>query len=154
MFSGLVFAKNFLQIVGFFFKGEYILPITYYKMSFTICNGEGEELLKLHPVEFRRMYTLTFDHATHIPSLEYSNTDCICRLDGSEATVMCEIVQGMMEDGTYVIKCSPSDLTFPFRLRKNGRDCIAYLKRIIFMNWPDLPNSNVYLNEKLQLTRN
>jgi exonuclease VII small subunit len=117
------------------------------KMSFTILQ-DGNELLKLCPKEFRRVYNLSFEENTTTKMIKYLHSDCVCELENGER-VHVETVQGLLEDGMYVVKTCPTNLTFPFRLEKKGVESISYLKKIIFMTFPDLPTNDVFRNETL-----
>ena len=137
--------ENSLQFV----EMKYICSPQKRKMSIVILQ-DGTEVFRFCPVEFRRTYTLTFgeDGAKQI---EYSHTDCICALD-NKTLVHAEVVQGVLTDGTYVVKTLPTDLTFSFKLRQIGTASVSHLKKIIFMTFPNLPTKDVYLGEEaLQL---
>lgn len=117
-------------------------------MSFTILQDDGTEKLKLCPVEFRRVYTLSLEENATEKVVKYSHSDCLCTLGNGER-VNVDIVQLLLGNGTYTVKTAPTDLTFSFRLKNNGVESIDYLKKIIFMTYPDLPVVDVYLNSKL-----
>ena len=102
------------------------------------------ELLKIEPCEFRRVYTL--DESLE---LKYSHSDIVVLLENGERG-MIEIVQGMLNNGSYVIKTKPTDTTFDIRLTKSGSNCINWLKRIVFMTFPDLPTTDVYCLEVIR----
>tara|TARA_B110000046_G_C12679028_1_gene267745 strand:- start:11 stop:376 length:366 start_codon:yes stop_codon:yes gene_type:complete len=104
----------------------------------------GVELLEFNPSEFRRVYTLNNDL-----SLEYSHSDSVvCLKNGERAMV--EIVQGLLPAGQYVVKTSPTDLVFDFRLVAEGTDCMSQLKKIIFMANPDLPCGDFYCQKRIE----
>ena len=115
-------------------------------MSFTILQDDGTELLKLCPVEFRRVYGLSLEENATEKRIQYSHSDCVCSLENGER-VHVELVQGLLTDGQYTVKTSPTDLTFSFQLV--GAESISKLKKIIFMAFPDLPTVDVYLNSTL-----
>ena len=108
---------------------------------------DNNELLKLEPCEFRRVYTLVPEDM----ELKYSHSDIVVLLENGERA-MVEIVQGMLNNGSYVIKTNPTDTTFDIRLTKSGSNCINWLKRIIFMTFPDLPTTDYYCQEKIRPT--
>ena len=116
-------------------------------MSFTILQDDGTEMLTLCPVEFRRVYGLTLEENATEKKIQYSHSDCVCSLENGKR-VHVEIVQGLLTDGQYTVKTSPTDLTFSFQLIK-GMESISKLKKIIFMAFPDLLTVDVYLNSNL-----
>ena len=99
------------------------------------------ELLKIEPHEFRRVYTL--DESLE---LKYSHSDIVVLLENGERA-MIEIVQGLLSNGSYVVKAKPTDTTYDVRLTKSGTSCMNWLKRIVFMTFPDLPTIDVYSGE-------
>ena len=103
---------------------------------------DGTELLQLVPVEFQRVYTLRPpDDETELPKLGYSHSDIVVELEnGSQAMV--EICEGMLGNGSYVIKAQPTDTTFDIRITKSGS--MDSLKKIIFMTFPKLPTNDYY----------
>ena len=107
---------------------------------------DSVELLKLEPQEFRRVYTIGDDH-----ELKYSHSDIVVALDNGERS-MVEIVQGMLNNGTYVVKTYPTNITFDLRLTKSGSTCVNWLKKIIFMTFPDLPTKDIYCQEIIRPT--
>jgi len=143
--------EKFLGMCGkvFFQKRSINVPTKkIIKMSFTILQDDGTEMLKLCPVEFRRVYTLSLEENATEKVVQYSHSDCLCTLGNGER-VNVDIVQLLLNNGQYTVKTSPTDLTFSFRLRKSGVESILHLKKIIFMTFPDLPTVDVYLNSKL-----
>ena len=103
-----------------------------------IFTQDSIELLKLKPHEFRRVYTIGDDQ-----ELKYSHSDVV---------VLLENVQGMLNNGSYVIKTSPTAITFDIRLTKAGAACMNWLKKIIFMTFPDLPTTDLYCQEIIRPT--
>jgi hypothetical protein len=104
------------------------------------------ELLKLSPCEFRRVYTIGDEQ-----ELKYSHSDVVVVLENGERA-MVEIVQGMLNNGTYVVRTSPTDITFDVRLTKSGAACVNWLKKIIFMTFPDMPTKDIYCQEIIRPT--
>ena len=107
---------------------------------------DGVELLLLKPIEFRRIYTLNFDEG--ISQLSYSHSDILVELD-SGAPAMIDVIQCQLNSGKYNLKFMPTQGTVEYKLSKNGPDCMKYLKRLVFMHFPDLPVRDLYLNEDL-----
>ena len=50
-------------------------------------------------------------------------------------------------------KMMPTEATFGFELSTKGTKGMAYLKKLIFMTFPDLTTKDVYLNEDLEQRR-
>ena len=115
-----------------------LLPLQQMSLLFL---QDGVELLKLAPLEFRRVYTIGDEQ-----ELKYSHSDVVVALENGERS-MVEIVQGMLSDGSYIIKSHPTDIAFDVRLSKSGAACINWLKKIIFMTFPDLPTKDIYCQE-------
>ena len=111
-----------------------------------IFTQDSIELLKLKPHEFRRVYTIGDDQ-----ELKYSHSDVVVLLENGERA-MVEVVQGMLNSGSYVIKTSPAAITFDIRLTKAGAACMNWLKKIIFMTFPDLPTTDLYCQEIIRPT--
>jgi len=109
-------------------------------MSIIFCQG-SVELLKLEPCEFRRVHTIGDEH-----ELKYSHSDIVVLLENGER-VMIEVVQGLLKNGTYIIKTSPTDITFDLKLTQSGAACMNWLKKIIFMAFPDLRCCDMYCQE-------
>ena len=105
---------------------------------------DGEELLKLFPSEFRRVYTLDSDR-----ELKYSHSDITVLLE-NDSKAMIEICQGMLNNGNYVIKAQPTNVTFDFRLTKTGEECMNWLKKIIYMTFPDLATNDYYCQKQIK----
>ena len=114
-------------------------------MSVTFLQ-DGTELLKIYPQSFRRVYTLDLDNDA---DLKYSHSDVVIKLD-NDAQAMIEIVQAMLPDGNYSLKMMPTEVTFVLRHKQKGIECMNWLKKLIFMNFPDLETSDMYGNEKLR----
>ena len=55
---------------------------------------------------------------------------------------MVEVVQGLLNNGNYIMKILPADITIALKLTKHGNDCITWLKKVIFMSFPDLRLAN------------
>jgi hypothetical protein len=109
------------------------------------------ELLVLRPIEFRRVYTLNIEDGndeSDIP-LKYSHSDIVVSLENGERA-MVEIVQGLLQNGSYIVKCLPTDMTFDFRHTQKGLESMNWLKRIVFMNFPDLNTADYYGQDKLR----
>jgi hypothetical protein len=113
-----------------------------------VIRKDGVELLLLKPIEFRRVYTLTFDEEGDT-RLEYIHSDLIVELD-SGAPAMVEIIQSQLNSGEYIVKCMPTETTVDFKLSKNSTECMKYFKELVFMNFPNLRTRDVYLNEDLK----
>ena len=114
-------------------------------MSISIWKNDTE-LMKLEPLEFRRVYALTNGEEAGVTHLKYSHTDCICKLDDSR--VMVEIVQGLItESGDYIIK-SDTNLEFKINLTKNVKS-LNYLKKIVFMLFPDITTIDMYSHKDI-----
>ena len=111
-----------------------------------LFSQDGTELLKLIPSEFRRVYTIDIDNNME---LKYSHSDVVCLLEnGSKA--MIEVCQGMLNSGTYVIKTLPTNVTFDIHLTKTGGSCMNWLKKIVFMTFPDLDCCDYYGNKEIE----
>ena len=111
-----------------------------------VFSKDGTELLKLIPSEFRRVYTIDIENNME---LKYSHSDVVVLLEnGSKA--MIEICQGMLNSGSYVIKTEPCDVTFDIRLTKTGGSCMNWLKKIVFMTFPDLDCCDYYGNKEIE----
>ena len=95
-----------------------------------VIRKDGIELLLLKPIEFRRVYTLTFDEGD--TRLEYSHSDLIVELD-SGGPAMAEIIQSQLNAGEYVVKCMPTEATVGFKLSKNGTECMKYFKQFWYL---------------------
>ena len=113
-----------------------------------VIRKDGVELLLLKPIEFRRVYTLTFNEEGDT-RLEYSHSDLIVELD-SGAPAMAEIIQSQLNGGEYIVECMPTEATVGFKLSKNGTECMKYFKQLVFMNFPNLRTRDVYLNADLK----
>ena len=110
-------------------------------------NKDGTELMLIRPLEFRRVYTLEFSEAGE--TLKYTHSDVLIELENGESA-MIEIVQAQLPLGRYHIKFLPTDCTFDFRLSKGGEESMLYLKKLVFMNYPNLKTRDVYLNTDLE----
>ena len=114
-------------------------------------NGATRMLVK--PAEFRRVYTLSFTEGDS--QVVYSHTDVVVELEnGSRA--MLEIIQGQLHADRYIVEMLPTEASFDFTLFTGGDDgskCMQYLKKLIFMTFPDLHTKDVYLNEDLEQRR-
>jgi hypothetical protein len=117
-------------------------------MSITILQ-DGSELLKFQPKDFVRVYTLDIEKMEELPKIKYSHTDVIIQLD-NESYAMIEVCQGLLNNGTYTIKTQPTDLTFILHMKKSGNGGIDWLKKIIFMTFPNLQIKDVYCNRKIK----
>ena len=113
-----------------------------------IFRKDGTELLLVRPKEFRRIYTLNFAEGER--QLEYSHSDVLIELENG-AAAMLEIVQSQLNSGSYNLKFKPTETTIDYRLSKNGEESMKYLKRLVFMNFPDLATRDVYLNVDLEM---
>jgi len=113
-----------------------------------IVRKDGNEVLLLKPAEFRRVYTLrcTEGGDSHV---EYSHTDVVVELENGHRAML-EIIQGLLPNGSVIIKMMPTEATFGFELSTKGTKGMAYLKKLIFMTFPDLTTKDVYLNEDLE----
>ena len=114
-----------------------------------VVTQNGNEKLRLRPKEFRRMYTLSFCDDCNTKELVYSHSDCVCELPNG-SNVMAEIVQ-TLDDGTYEVTSLPTEQTFNLEIKQKQPECVLYLKRIIFMNFVDLPTKDIYLNTELRV---
>jgi len=113
-------------------------------MSIIFSKG-NIELLLLRPLQFKRVHIMNLASG----ELEYSHTDCVVELEnGSHA--MIEIAQEMLKTGTYILKTMPTEATFNFKLSRS-EESIGYLKKIVFMAFPEIKTSDVYLNNDLRL---
>jgi hypothetical protein len=109
-----------------------------------LFSADSVELLKLEPYEFRRIYTL--DNSIDI---KYSHTDVVVLLENGERAML-EIIQGLLPEGSFVIKTLPTNLTFQLHMAKSGVSSMDWLKKIIFMTFPDLPCGDFYCQKKLR----
>jgi hypothetical protein len=109
-----------------------------------LFTSDSVELLKLEPCEFRRIYTLE-----RSLELQYSHTDVVVLLENKERAML-EIIQGLLPEGSFVVQTQPTDLTFHLHMAKSGISSMDWLKKIIFMNFPDLPCGDFYCQKRLQ----
>ena len=126
---------------GNFRRRVYIASQVEQKMSIVISQN-GEEKITLIPHQFRRVHVLKDGQ------LKYSHSDCVCKLENLQL-VHIELVGAVLSTGDYAIKILPSDLTFPLHFTRDSKECIDWIKRLVFINFPDLSVSDVYLNENL-----
>lgn len=113
-----------------------------------VIRKDGVELLLLKPIEFRRVYTLTFNEEGDT-RLKYIHSDLVVELD-SGAPAMVEIIQSQLNSGEYIVKCMPTEAAVDFKLSKNSTECMKYFKQLVFMNFPNLRTRDMYLNEDLK----
>ena len=107
-----------------------------------IFRKDGVELLLVRPLEFRRVYSLEIEEGFN--RMRYSHTDVVVELDNGTRSML-EIIQGLLPDGSYMVKTMPTDVTFDFQL-STRTESMKRLKSIIFMTFPDLTTKNMYLN--------
>jgi len=119
----------------------------YVFMSILFFEGTTE-LLILHPKEFRRVYTLD-KLDTDDWGLKYSHSDVVVHTE-SGAPAMIEIVQGLLCNGNYTVKMMPTGATFKLQHTQGGTESTEWLKKLIFMNFPDLKTGDYYCNNKLR----
>ena len=111
------------------------------KMSVVISQS-GETKLTLKPCLFRRIHNLEDG------KLVYSHSECICKLENNQP-VHVELVEAVLTTGDYIIKILPTDLTFPLQFTGGEKEPLQWLKKLIFINFPNLSVQDVYLNEKI-----
>ena len=107
-----------------------------------IISQNGETKLTLKPHQFRRV------HILEDGKLKYSHSDCICKLENNQA-VHVELIEAVLSTGDYIIKILPTDLTFPLQFTRDSKEPLQWLKKLIFINFPNLSVQDVYLNEKI-----
>jgi len=109
-----------------------------------LFSSDGNELLKLEPIEFRRIHSL--DNKLE---LTYSHTDVVVLLENGERAML-EIIQALLPESSFVIKTLPTNMTFHLHMAKSGTSSMDWLKKIIFMTFPELPCGDFYCQEKLR----
>ena len=109
-----------------------------------VISQNGETKITLNPPQFRRVHDLEDG------KLKYSHSEVVCELENN-AMVHVELIEAILSNGDYTVKTMPSDLTFPFQFTRGETECVQWIKRLIFMNFPNLLVSDVYLNENLPL---
>ena len=110
---------------------------------------DGTEKLKLQPILFRRVYTLETEEFESTPFLKYSHTDVVVKLE-NESTAMIEICQGALGNGTYSVTSQPTGLTVDVHLTKSGTSCMNWLKKIVFMSFPNIITKDIYCNTEIR----
>lgn len=98
---------------------------------------EDSEVLKFDPREFRRVHLLEDE------KLKYSHSDLIIIINAKP--VMVEIVSALLDDGRYEIKIN--EMIFSAVINKTNPTTLQWIKKLIFINFPDLPVSDVYCNK-------
>ena len=109
-----------------------------------VISQNGETKITLKPHQFRRVHDLEDG------KLKYSHSEVVCELENN-AMVHVELIEAILSNGDYTVKTMPSDLTFPFQFTRGETECVQWIKRLIFMNFPNLLVSDVYLNENLSV---
>jgi len=103
---------------------------------------EDSEVLKFDPREFRRVYLLEDE------KLKYSHSDLIITIN--DKPVMVEIVAALLENGRYEIRVN--ELSFSAVVDKANPATLQWIKKLVFMNFPDLPVADVYCNKVLHVS--
>lgn len=103
---------------------------------------EDSEVLKFDPCEFRRV------HLLQDGKLIYSHSDLIITVNDNR--VMVEIVSALLENGRYEIRVN--ELSFSAVIDKINPAALQWIKKLIFMNFPDLPVMDVYCNKVLHVS--
>lgn len=103
---------------------------------------EDSEVLKFDPREFRRVHLLEDE------KLRYSHSDLIITIN--DKPVMVEIVAALLENGRYEIRVN--ELSFSAVVDKTNPATLQWIKKLIFMNFPDLPVADVYCNKVLHVS--
>ena len=117
-------------------------------MSIQFLKGTTEVLI-LHPKEFRRIYEYIWDSENDRADLKYSHSDVVVHTE-SGAPAMIEIVQGLLCNGNYTVKMMPTGATFKLQHTQGGTESTEWLKKLIFMNFPDVKTGDYYCNNKLR----
>ena len=123
----------------FVYKSDTVL----YKTMSIIFRKDGVELLLLRPLEFRRVYTM--DTEDGVNRMKYSHSDVIVEIENGNRAML-EIIQGLLPEGSYIVRCR--ETAFDFTL-SSGKESMAYLKRLIFMTFPDLTTKDMYCGTDL-----
>lgn len=99
---------------------------------------EDVEVLIFEPAEFRRVHLLEGD------KLKYSHSELIITIN--EQRVMVDIIMTLLDSATYEVRINGLD----FSAALNTADSLHHVKHLIFINFPDLPVSDVYCNKVLK----
>ena len=99
---------------------------------------EDMQVLTFEPVEFRRVHLLEED------KLKYSHSELIITIN--EQRVMVDIIMTLLDNAKDQVRINGLD--FPAAL--HTADSLHHVKHLIFINFPDLPVSDVYCNKVLK----
>lgn len=101
---------------------------------------EDAKVLEFEPVEFRRVHLLENE------KLKYSHSELIVSID--QHRVLVDIVLTLLEKARYQVKINGMD----FFAALNNKESLQHIKQLVFINFPDLPVSDVYCNNVLNFS--
>jgi len=101
---------------------------------------EDVQVLEFVPVEFRRVHLLKDE------KLKYSHSELIVTINNHR--VLVDIMLTLLDNATYQFKINGLE----FLTALNNLDSLQRVKHLVFINFPDLPVSDVYCNQVLQVS--
>lgn len=101
---------------------------------------EDAEVLAFNPVEFRRV------HLLEDKKLKYSHSELIITVNNNR--VMVDIILTLLDNAKYQVKINGLE----FSAAISTPDSLQHVKHLVFINFPDLPVSDVYCNKVLTVT--
>ena len=107
---------------------------------------DGQEVLRMYPSSFRRIYTIYFDDEDNI-HLKYNHSDCLVKLtlDAPEINIGA-IAMILRPHHVTHLKYMPANVTLKSRITLTNGD---WQKNMVHAFFPNLMETNTYLMKQI-----